>query len=49
MVAASGAKGLPFSMPSERIVGAGSQYMSTAKDKSGAWLDGGKHYRLRVP
>ena len=24
------------------IVGAGSQYMSTAKDKSGAWLDGGK-------
>ena len=31
------------------IVGAGSQYMSTAKDKSGAWLDGGKNYRLRVP
>ena len=31
------------------IVGAGSQYMSTARDKSGAWLDGGKNYRLRVP
>ena len=31
------------------LVGAGSQYMSAAKDKSGAWLDGGKNYRLRVP
>lgn len=31
------------------IVGAGSQYMSAAKDKNGAWLDGGKSYRLRVP
>jgi hypothetical protein len=31
------------------IVGAGSQYMSAAKDKTGAWLDGGKNYRLRVP
>jgi hypothetical protein len=31
------------------IVGAGSQYMSTARDKSGAWLNGGKNYRLRVP
>ncbi|MFP2929258.1 DUF1254 domain-containing protein [Pyxidicoccus sp. 3LG] len=31
------------------IVGAGSQYMSAAKDKDGAWLDGGKTYRLRVP
>jgi hypothetical protein len=31
------------------IVGAGSQYMSAAKDVRGAWLDGGKSYRLRVP
>jgi len=31
------------------IVGAGSQYMSAAKDSSGAWLDGGNSYRLRVP
>lgn len=31
------------------IVGAGSQYMSAAKDKSGAWLDGGKNYSLRIP
>lgn len=31
------------------IVGAGSQYMKAAKDSSGAWLDGGKNYRLRVP
>lgn len=31
------------------IVGAGSQYMSAARDKSGAWLDGGRSYRLRVP
>ena len=31
------------------IVGAGSQYMSAAKDKTGAWLDGGKSYTLRVP
>lgn len=31
------------------IVGAGSQYMSAAKDKNGAWLDGGKNYSLRVP
>lgn len=23
--------------------------MSAAKDKSGAWLDGGKHYTLHVP
>jgi hypothetical protein len=33
----------------EPIVGAGSQYMSAAKDKSGEWLDGSKNYRLRVP
>jgi len=31
------------------IVGAGSQYMSAAKDKDGAWLSGGKTYRLHVP
>jgi hypothetical protein len=31
------------------IVGAGSQYMSVAKDKSGAWLDGGNSYQLHVP
>jgi hypothetical protein len=31
------------------IVGAGSQYMSTARDKSGAWLDGGNAYVLHVP
>jgi hypothetical protein len=31
------------------IVGAGSQYMSAAKDKSGRWLDGGRMYRLHVP
>jgi len=31
------------------IVGAGSQYMSAAKDKDGEWLEGGKTYRLHVP
>ena len=31
------------------IVGAGSQYMSAARDRDGKWLDGGKTYRLRVP
>lgn len=31
------------------IVGAGSQYMSAAKDKSGAWLDGAHNYQLHVP
>lgn len=31
------------------IVGAGSQYMSAAKDNKGQWLDGGKGYRLHVP
>ncbi|WP_457302844.1 DUF1214 domain-containing protein, partial [Phyllobacterium sp. P5_D12] len=31
------------------IVGAGSQYMSAAKDKDGAWLDGGENYTLHVP
>jgi hypothetical protein len=31
------------------LVGAGSQYMSAAKDSTGAWLDGGKAYKLHVP
>jgi hypothetical protein len=31
------------------IVGAGSQYMSAAKEKTGAWLNGGMTYRLHVP
>ena len=31
------------------LVGAGSQYMSSAKDSTGAWLDGGKAYKLHVP
>lgn len=31
------------------IVGAGSQYMSAAKDREGKWLDGGKNYVLHVP
>ena len=31
------------------IVGAGSQYMSAAKDKQGDWLQGGKTYALHVP
>ncbi|WP_213957138.1 DUF1254 domain-containing protein [Variovorax sp. dw_954] len=33
----------------KEIVGAGSQYMSAAKDSTGAWLDGGKSYKLKVP
>jgi hypothetical protein len=33
----------------KQIVGAGSQYMSAAKDKEGQWLDGGKNYTLHVP
>ena len=33
----------------EPVVGAGSQYLSAARDRDGAWLDGGKTYRLRVP
>lgn len=31
------------------LVGAGSQYMGTDHDSTGAWLDGGKNYRLQVP
>ncbi len=30
-------------------VGVGSQYAFTAEDSSGAWLDGGNHYTLRLP
>lgn len=32
-----------------KIVGAGSQYAYTAQDSTGAWLDAGKAYRLRLP
>src|SRR5262249_78828 len=30
-------------------VGVGSAYAYTAEDATGAWLDGGKNYRLRLP
>ena len=33
----------------QRVVGAGSQYLWTPRDASGAHLDGGKSYRLRLP
>jgi len=33
----------------EKHVGAGSQYLWTPRDASGAFLDGGKNYRLHVP
>ncbi|MES2707758.1 MAG: DUF1254 domain-containing protein [Verrucomicrobiota bacterium] len=33
----------------KKIVGAGSQYLSSAKDQTGAWLDGGKTYKLTIP
>jgi hypothetical protein len=32
-----------------RIVGFGQVYLETARDATGAWLDGAKSYRLRVP
>jgi hypothetical protein len=32
-----------------KIPGVGSQYFSTAKDKNGEWLDGGKNYVLHIP
>lgn len=32
-----------------RTLGFGQAYLETSKDKIGAWLDGGKSYRLRVP
>ena len=31
------------------MVGVGSQYLGTYKDASGAYLDGGQNYRLRLP
>ena len=33
----------------EKHVGAGSQYLWTPRDATGAFLDGGKRYRLRIP
>jgi hypothetical protein len=33
----------------EPIVGAGSQYLSAAKDAHGRWLSGGSPYRLHIP
>jgi len=33
----------------EKHIGAGSQYLWTPRDGSGAFLDGGKSYRLRIP
>jgi len=32
-----------------KVVGAGSQYVWTPRDASGAYLDGGKSYRLHLP
>lgn len=32
-----------------RTVGAGQVYLKSAKDRNDQWLDGGKHYMLRVP
>jgi hypothetical protein len=32
-----------------RIVGFGQVYLESARDRSGAWLDGGKYYHLHVP
>ena len=32
-----------------KVVGSGSQYLRSARDNEGNWLDGGKNYRLRVP
>ncbi|MES2467456.1 MAG: DUF1254 domain-containing protein [Verrucomicrobiota bacterium] len=33
----------------KKLVGAGSQYLSSAKDNTGAWLDGGRTYKLTIP
>jgi hypothetical protein len=33
----------------EKHVGTGSQYLWTPRDASGAFLDGGKRYRLHIP
>ena len=32
-----------------KMIGAGSQYLATYKDASGAYLDGGQNYRLTLP
>jgi hypothetical protein len=32
-----------------RTLGFGQVYLESQKDKTGAWLDGGKSYHLRVP
>lgn len=32
-----------------KIVGAGQEYLEAQKDSDGEWLDGGKHYMLRIP
>jgi len=32
-----------------KAIGKGSQYVRSARDASGEWLDGGNQYRLRVP
>jgi hypothetical protein len=32
-----------------RTVGLGQVYLEASKDSQGRWLDGGKHYQLRVP
>lgn len=33
----------------EKVVGAGSQYYFVTRDATGAWLEGGKAYRLHLP
>src|SRR5262249_52292270 len=33
----------------DKVVGAGSQYIWTPRDGSGAYLDGGRSYRLHLP
>jgi hypothetical protein len=33
----------------QRTVGSGSQYLMATRDASGAFLDGGKHYRFHLP
>jgi hypothetical protein len=33
----------------ERTVGSGSQYLMATRDANGAFLDGGKNYRLHLP
>lgn len=40
---------LPAPAMKNQVVGAGSQYLRSARDSKGRWLDGGKNYRLHVP